>query len=541
LQPEIQSRNLKRSAPRPEKFRGFLLPIIVYVVSGLAFLNFYRYQLDPDGISYISIAQKYACGDFHDAINGYWGPMTSWFLVPFLVVGVPPLVSAKLLSLCIGCLTIISFKSFSYRFHMSEKVRRTTLLVTIPVVLQFAVWIFTPDLLLTCVLLTYFSIIFRMDYPAHLFHGALCGGIGAIAYLAKSSAFPFFLLHFLLLSGLHYRGALTKGRKSKVLLSFLLGLAAFVALSTPWVSIISKKYGNTTIGTAGRYNWQMAGPESKGQAHFYQGFIKPPNQSAISGWEDPSYIRTTPWSPFDSWRNFLHELRLVLRNVYAIVMAFESFSFLSMAIILGFIVSCAAPPSRVSLRGGALFALLTILLYAGGYTPFLVRSRHLFVLCLLLVAMGGSLLDKLFSSDFFTQARRKITICFFVVSFVGAPTAQLLRDINVGKDIYELNRRLQETCMIKGNVASYNNWRESLYLSFHLNVRYYGVPKPGIADPDLEMELKRNDIDYFLVWDRAWEDIGFLSDYQEVTEGTLRGLHVYYMGNGEKRQGSSLE
>ena len=62
--------------------------IVIYCAAGFALLPFFRYQINPDGISYISIAQKYLIGDIDNAINGHFSPLFSWLLVPFLFLSV---------------------------------------------------------------------------------------------------------------------------------------------------------------------------------------------------------------------------------------------------------------------------------------------------------------------------------------------------------------------------------------------------------------------------------------------------------------------
>ena len=42
-----------------------------YVAVALALLPHFRYSINPDGISYISIARRYLAGDWHGAFNGY--------------------------------------------------------------------------------------------------------------------------------------------------------------------------------------------------------------------------------------------------------------------------------------------------------------------------------------------------------------------------------------------------------------------------------------------------------------------------------------
>ena len=48
-----------------------ILVILTYLFLGLILLKYYRYQVNADGISYISIAQKYLNGDFSNAVNGW--------------------------------------------------------------------------------------------------------------------------------------------------------------------------------------------------------------------------------------------------------------------------------------------------------------------------------------------------------------------------------------------------------------------------------------------------------------------------------------
>lgn len=84
----------------------FYLFLFIYLSLGVYLLNYYQYSIGIDGISYVNISKLYLFGDFTNAINGYWGPLFSWMLVPFLkIFGSTPdnaLYASKLLSLIIG-------------------------------------------------------------------------------------------------------------------------------------------------------------------------------------------------------------------------------------------------------------------------------------------------------------------------------------------------------------------------------------------------------------------------------------------------------
>jgi hypothetical protein len=140
----------------------YYLPVllIVYLACAIYLIGCYRYNVNPDGVSYITIAQKYAVGNFRDAINGCWGPMISWLMVPLLWLGVEPLLSIKILNLIIGFITILIMWRLTGVPKLSLSVRRTILLPTVLYVLYFANYTITPDLLLSCALLLYFTVIF---------------------------------------------------------------------------------------------------------------------------------------------------------------------------------------------------------------------------------------------------------------------------------------------------------------------------------------------------------------------------------------------
>ncbi|MDR7523065.1 MAG: hypothetical protein QN168_11430 [Armatimonadota bacterium] len=43
-----------------------------------------RFDMDPDGVSYLDMADAYARRDWQNALNGVWSPLYSWILLPFL-------------------------------------------------------------------------------------------------------------------------------------------------------------------------------------------------------------------------------------------------------------------------------------------------------------------------------------------------------------------------------------------------------------------------------------------------------------------------
>ena len=133
----------------------------------------------------------------------------------------------------------------------------------------------------------------------------LCGLIGATAYLTKSFAFPFFVVHFTLFNLIFFFKGM-KIEKKNILKNLFLGLVVFFVVSGLWVGTISENYGKVTISTAEDYNLALVGPKYQDNTMgngippiYYLGLIKPSNNNTISIWDDLSYIKMDLWSPLE--------------------------------------------------------------------------------------------------------------------------------------------------------------------------------------------------------------------------------------------------
>ena len=153
-----------------DNFSNKLL-IIGYRCIGILLLPLYQFQINADGVSYLNIAHLYAIGDFHDAINGFWGPLISWLLVPFLLLKLPSLFAFKILSLIISFFTFIAIRLLSQRFIINEKARLLISLVAMPMLLNYAFLLVTPDLLFLCIALYYLYCVFDINYSQKMTYG----------------------------------------------------------------------------------------------------------------------------------------------------------------------------------------------------------------------------------------------------------------------------------------------------------------------------------------------------------------------------------
>ena len=81
-------------------------PALFYLVCVAAFYRFYRYDFGPDAVSYVTIAREYSLGRWAEAVNVSWSPVFSWLLAPMLVLGMPALTAARIISVLSGLLAL---------------------------------------------------------------------------------------------------------------------------------------------------------------------------------------------------------------------------------------------------------------------------------------------------------------------------------------------------------------------------------------------------------------------------------------------------
>jgi len=527
-----------------KSFRNGLIPaLITYLAIGFILLPYYLYQLDPDGISYISIAQKYAIGNFQDAINGFWGPLYSWLLTPLILLRIEPLLASKMLNFSIGLLAFPTMHTLCHIFALSNTTRKVILFALVPIVLSFSLCSVMPDLLMVVILLTYFCIIFQPGYGSSAKNGMLCGLCGAMAYFAKSYGLPFFLSHFSVMNFLHFLRSENQKQKSTTLRGFFGGLLVFGIVSAPWIMLISKKYQKLTFSTAGAYNFAYFSPESKGRhPKLYKGFYSPSNPTAIAVTEDRFWPEIEPWpyiepwSPFDSLDNFKYHLRHNVRaNANHIIRLFKSFSTFSVVICAAYVLLLCRSPREILRQHQLLYPFLSLVLYSLGYVFVLIQERYVWITCLLLLLMGGYLINQLAESKLFTRMGRVALYGIFVASFIYSPPIKLklIPNINSGKSIYFTSKSLANHIHRGDNIASNKEYRNSYYLAYHLDARYYGIPRENVSKQELEVELDKFNVQYYLVWEESLEKNLPLSKFRKVKVEGIEEPRLYTLRANE--------
>lgn len=500
----------------------FLIVILIYISLSLILLSHYLHVFNDDGISYFTIASEYENRNFFAAINGYWSPLFSWLMAPLLLFSssvLEDLIAARVLSIIIGLFTLIGVYFLSGNMDLNKKTRIATLLVMIPVILSFVFYLLTPDLLLTCCLVYYMSFIMDPKYFSKLKLGFFAGFAGALAFLSKSYVFVFFPVHFIL-SNIYYLKSRPVNRKN-IYKNLFLGLIVFFVIAGAWSSVISFKYEKPTFSTAGSYNYELYGPESHENPFLSRGLIKPPNDQAVSAWEDPSYIPMKKWNPFESSLSFIHLVQNFFNNIkYFYGDILTGFSVLSwLIIILG--IYLAYKTKDQSTKCKFIILIGTIILYPIAYCLIFISVRYCWFIYILVIILGMYSLKTLFKMGLIQNNIYKILIVLLAFSFIISPILDLNDSYNGGEGYFLLSQSLKEKG-VSGNVASDGNYVVSDKLCYYLNSKYYG--ETNLSGLTLNEELLRNDIDYYFTWKEGNVN---LPNYEESKNFNNKYLRIY--------------
>ena len=305
-----------------------------------------RNAINPDGVSYIEIAQKYLQGDLHSALSAYWSPLYAWLTAIVFWIFQPSL--SWELSVAHGLNYIIflcSFLTFHFLLNELEKTSysqetkvpfRMVRLVGYCIFLVSSLGLIrialvTPDMLVSaCV---YLSVAFalRFNRVENFSSAVLLGVLLAFGYFAKTILFP---LAFIILI------SVVLSKRFKWHRIFKIGLAFFVFLSISLLFIIplSRDRGYFTIGDSGKlvYDWQVnrvngfvhwQGDALSGvPTHTTRKVMDRPAifefRSPIGGtyapWFDPAYLNQG-MQVFFNWKSQFQTLSRNISGLYSLV------------------------------------------------------------------------------------------------------------------------------------------------------------------------------------------------------------------------------
>ena len=501
------------SHPEDPRSRTERLALLAaYAVAGLCLLPGFTDQINPDGVSYLASARKYLAGDFAAAATAFWSPLYTWLLAVPLGLGVPALLSAKLVDLLSGAAALLGTWRLLSALRVDRALRMGAAATAIPVLLGFGLSVATPDLLACAIVLHLLADLAGEEWWTLPHAGPRAGLLMAAAYLAKAYALGFVAVHFALVLALDLWR--TPAERSRIARRAAVALAALLLVVGGWACLLGLKYGRPLVSAAGTLSWGLDGPGNPGYPMQRDGFLPLPDATAQSAWDDPTLLHLPSWNALGSPGERAHFRALVSRNLAELAAIALHFSPLAGVVAVLTVLLAGShrdPPPR---RHAAILALAALVLPAG-YLVLHLRERFLSTLCVLLLALGTFAVGALRSwLDGDRRWRGSLAAALLFLSFLAAPIGALRASWGDGRQWAEMARAL-EAAPAGSLVASNGRWRQSLYLSFHRGWRYLGEPGPNAPPKQVKEELWRQRAAFFLVWGDGPQP-PFLSTWEEV-------------------------
>jgi hypothetical protein len=478
------------SQPEGRRFAGALaavafVQLALLLVGARAALG----RLNPDGVAYLRLARYLREGSWSLALSGYWGPLLSVLMAPFVGVGDPLLAAraAMVLSALVfltGCAALLGVMGLRH----GERV--AACLVAALASVAWSTATITPDLLFAG--LFAFATGQTLDDRWLTRQGALASGVlWGLAYYAKGIAVPIALVSLGLVGLLRLRRG--DGR-SAVLRSTLLSLLGLGAVSLPWIVALSVHYGRPTVSTSGTLTYAAVGPRHLPWVHPFDTTLNAPAAGRITSWEDPDPASYRPWSPLESREYLAFQLRLAQTNLRRIVGHLLTFAVAALAplslVAAAFLVvgqACRPRPagSDEAWPWAVLPALVVCLLYIPTFARDLRYLYPAFPICLGLSLRLARRLAARRPSPALGPTLTGLVLAAYLLPVLGPLWASHEPRINPGAATARLLATRLEGLGLAGPVAGGGIAADhaGLFAAFFLEERWLGdEPPPHVAD-----------------------------------------------------------
>lgn len=408
--------------------------LLVYLATALWCMHYTLWYVNgADAFQYIRIAERYAAGDIARAVNGHWSPLISWLLVPLLPITGNGIIAFKVLQPIIGAATLLAWDAL---LRATRTPGRTLLLwAAVPMVLAQGLLVPSPDLLFVAILFTLLTMAVHGGLQDRSFSAALFGTMGALLYLTKQFGLPLFVL--LLIATLWTERHTTRMPFAKVVHRGAMALGVCVAVSLPWIMVLSIHQGHATIGEAARYNL------TPGMIDAVNGRIVHPAFSnglwdvpagAVSVWEEP--LRTVSMQNDAPRSTLLERIGFNLRFVYYHQIRRQVGTvFLAMLAVALFL-----PAGRTRLGTRPMILCGTVLLGLWlGYAPVLVQDRYIWANGYLMLLVIAQLMQAVAPQR---NVIRTVVLCAVLLLAIKRPVKQFLYSDDVETSASELVARV---------------------------------------------------------------------------------------------------
>ena len=488
----------------------------------------YQYYIDPDGTAYLTISKRYANGDYHTAINGYWSPWACWLTAIGIKMGLATIPASVVVNSIGATGFLFISQSFFLKFGIERKLQ-WVMNFTLALFLCYAVfWQSFDDRWECFFLLGTLRIILADGCKDRPWLWVACGVVGTLAYFAKAYSFPFFILNTVCC--MYF---IANYNKAKWLKICAVSIGVMILCSLPWIWLLHGKYGIWTTSTAGTLNmsWYLVG-----HPHWKPGIdllIPPAYKDSPYYWEDPYLANGDTPHFWDSWHLLGLQVLRVGLNCWRFLKSILQLSVFFPVVIIATIFSFFSKKVSGIFTGNTKVLAVSFLLFPLGYLLINFESRYLWYMLPLGMMLGGLLFAK--------QLKNMAVAVLLSLTFLLMPVVSMVAMYDEGAEDHKWVEQMRQlnikggfTC-ISGRGRSEQSIERTAYFSgnsFYSVNRVYIKEKifAPIADYKLILqEMRKYHVRYFFALvgqNELLDENG--KPFPEVTKARMgEGIRIY--------------
>lgn len=219
---------------------------LLVMACSLALCTIPEFWFNPDASYYYSVGLRVARGELGASIDGMYSPLLSWLFVPFIWLGVDPVVSYRIINSF--CLAVCS--GGAIRLGRMLAIREWGLLCILVLVVGhgwfYAYFLITSDLLVSALYIVFICrLLSSRDGSQTKSQLALLGLILALIYYAKVIQYFISIVVLFIWFGLCTLQKRSLPKRSVTAASVALGVS--VIFVCPWIIALSLKYGTFVL------------------------------------------------------------------------------------------------------------------------------------------------------------------------------------------------------------------------------------------------------------------------------------------------------
>ena len=466
-----------------------------YLVLWLVLNPILGYMLDSDCVAYLTLAERFAKGQYFESINGLWSPLNGWMMAPFIKSGFNSWTIAKTMNCFVGAVVLVLSFLLNNRF-VKNKTATYLFAIFFPIVLAYQVYFqMFGDVLQLVFLLGYILLFTSPNFFKSTFKIIAASIIMGIAYYAKAYSLFFFLIHFVAISSwVFYKRQNTFTQTIKnICLAFI---TIFIVIF-PWNYALHSKYKEWNfIGQSGKMNMSWNINSGKSFKSNYTLMIPPTYTDSPSFWEDPYLTQQNLSTPFSSVSHFVKWVARVIHTFFEAISCFQELTFFAFAILCfgGYYFFKNNKDTFSEIEFSIQLIIITILILPFGYLLMHIETRYIWANGILLWILANHVIHQ------FTQIgkKQKVIIQLLIAfSFIFFPVKNSFSLRQKNKDLFETAAQLNQLNWHGKFTSNVTDAGRMWVIAYLTKSSFYTIENNNYTEQELIDEMKRYGVQYY--------------------------------------------